>query len=411
MDLVETLNRTLKLAMDEGRVGSHDEATALFETFRLRVHVAAGFSVVPAAEAAVLTLLNASPRTFLGGVELVGPLDELFTMAWFNGKRLGEVAEGFGVATAVDDSSHPPTIYVGHDVAQGGSFSLGISTQPDGFILSPDATVSGSQDSPVEAGVAAAGAALNEAFQFVYRKAPLAGQREVRWKFPSGTNAAPVGSLWLIGLGHLGQAFLWTAALAGRGRLPNAVRLTDYDVVSWSSLSTGLMVTPEDVGRKKVDVVANQMEALGIQVQRHYERLDLDVGLASSVHELAVVAVDNIALRRSLDRLRAKRVLEAGIGDGADGFTRIQVHAFPGSRKARDIWIGDDARAARAVDLSLPAYRALLATSGDECGTTLVAGRSIATPFAGAFAGAVLSMLSTKQCGNLFSWSYDLNCL
>lgn len=61
---------------------------------------------------------------------------------------------------------------------------------------------------------------------------------------------------------------------------------------------------------------------------------------------------------------------------------------------ARNIWIDADPKASRVVDISKPAYRFLLEESGDECGTTLAAGWSIATPFVGAFAGALLARLS-----------------
>lgn len=188
--------------------------------------------------------------------------------------------------------------------------------------------------------------------------------------------------------------------------------MTDYDTVSCSSLSTCLLVKEKDVGRKKVDVIAAQLELLGIQVQRDYERLNLlDTSEVRSSQDLAVVAVDNIVLRRSLDRLHAERILEAGIGDRAEAFTRVQLHAFPGPRKARDIWIGDDDRAGRAVDLTKPAYQALLAKSHDECGTALVAGRSVATPFVGAFAGALLSILAVHRSADAHAWSYDVSSL
>jgi hypothetical protein len=411
MDLIETLNRTMKLAMDEGRVGSVEEAKTLFESFRLRVHVSPGFSASPAAESAVLTLLNAAPKTFLGGVQLVGPLDERCTRAWFAGKTLGEIAERFGVATSPSDCGDAPIICIGEGAAQESGFWLGVNLLPDGFVLSPDIADSGGQECPVEAGVAAAGAALHEAFQHTYHKAPLAGQREVYWKLPGGRISTLSSSLWLIGLGHLGQAFLWTAALAGGERLPRTVRLTDYDIVSWSSLSTCLLVEARDVGRKKVDVVAERLETLGVRVQRDYDRLNLDAGVVRSEQAQVIVAVDNIALRRSLDRLLADRVLEAGIGDGADAFTRIQLHAFPGPRKARDVWVGDDARAARAADLSERAYQTLLGKTGDQCGTALVAGISVATPFVGAFAGAVLARLANRDSSCGFAWSIDVASL
>jgi hypothetical protein len=103
-------------------------------------------------------------------------------------------------------------------------------------------------------------------------------------------------------------------------------------------------------------------------------------------------------------------IVECGIGDGSEGFTRVQMHAFPGRRLARDVWQGEDARASRTVDISRPAYQAMLRETGDQCGTTMVASRSVATPFVGAFAGAVLAHLSRLE-GNGDAWNFDLNGL
>lgn len=410
MELIDTLNRTMKLAMDEGLVDSYEEAQALFSSFRLRIVVQPGFTAVHAAEAAVLTLLNSAPKTFLGGVDLVGPTDELCTRAWFAGLTLGEVAQDLGVTIGAV-VGEVPTIYVGGDMPETNTFCLGISLQREGFTLSPDRCEMGTSDCFVEAGVAAAGAALNEAFQHVYRKSPVAGQRQICWKFPDGGRVAPLSSVWLIGLGHLGQAFLWTAVLAGGNYLPQTIRLSDFDKVSRSSLSTSLLVKAKDIGREKVTVVAEQLELLGVRVERDNQRLELNSAIVQSAQELVVVAVDNVALRRSLDLLRAKRLLEGGIGDGADAFTRIQLHAFPGPRKARDVWAGDDARAARAVDISKPAYQSLVAESGNQCGVTMIAGRSIATPFVGAFAGALLGRLALDSSGVEYAWNFDVSNL
>lgn len=413
MELIETLNRTIKLAMDEGRVGSYEEALALFSSFKLRIVVKPGFSATPEIEACVLTLLNTAPRTFLGGVELVGPLKEQCTKAWFAGETLGDVATKLGVSTTLDEMGDTPTIHTGGGEAEPNTpFWLGITLQSNGFTLSPDEAKVGSETCPIEVGIAAAGAALNEAFHHMYRKTPLAGQREIHWELPCRPNPNPISSLWLIGLGHLGQAFLWALALKGNHTLPGSIRLTDFDNISPSSMSTCLLVNKQDIGQKKVDVVAEKLKLLGVQVQRDYERLELDKAQEMlPKQDLGVVAVDNITLRRTLDRLSTKRTLEAGIGDGPEGFTRIQMHAFPSQRKARDIWSGEDPKSSKAIDISQPAYQALLKTSGDECGTTLVAGRSISTPFIGAFAGAILSALSTDPEIDTHAWSYDVNCL
>lgn len=414
MDLAESLNRTMKLALDEGKAASYADAERLFSTFRLRIAVGRGFTASPAAEAAVLTLLNAARKTFLGGVELVGDLQERCTMAWFRGQTLAEVAEAFGVLcrghgdTDTDTDTDIATIVVGAD-SSGGVLNLGLRLDADGFTLDPDGDSGWTHDAPGPVGVAASGAAINEVFQRIYRGHPLAGARRIRFELPRAARREPFEA-WLIGLGHLGQAYLWTLALQASSSQRVRVRLTDYDDVTLSSLSTCLLVDMADIGRKKVDAVADKLAKLGFDVARDACKVVLDQGTVISDFPMVLVAVDNIGLRRGLDRLHAIRILECGIGDGADGFTRVQMHAFPGRRLARDVWQGEDARASRAVDISQPAYQALLRESGDECGTTLVASRSVATPFVGAFAGAVLAHLSGLQnAGD--AWNFDLNGL
>lgn len=409
MELAETLNRTLKLAMDEGKAASYEDAERLFRSFRLKIAVAPGFTQSPAAQAAVLTLLNAARKTFLGGVELIGPLEERCTMAWFKGQSLAEVAAEFGI-NCKPSFGETPTIVVG-DVTLPAppDFCLGIRLHARGFILEPGGHSGWEISAAVEAGVAAAGAAINEAFQYIYRGWQLAGQRRIRFDFADSHRLPSQVSTWVVGLGHLGQAYLWTRALSNES-LDQHIRLTDFDTVTLSSLSTCLMVDIGDVGRKKVDTVANRLAQIGFDVTRDDSKLSLDEDVVAPDGLLVVIAVDNIGLRRGLDRLRGARVHECGIGEGVDGFTRVQMHAFPGSRLARDVWAGDDPRASRPVDISKPAYQALLGKSGDECGTTVVASRSVATPFVGAFAGAILAHMGGRETiGD--AWHFDLNCL
>ena len=418
MELVEELNRTVKLALDDGRVASLAEAQALFEGFRLRIVVGPGFAKSLAAEAAVLTLVTAAPKTFLGGVEVVGATDERCTLAWFANRSLAEVAHGAGARVGTSPSaraSHVATIRVGDSVSTDGpEFSVSLQLSRVGFVISPDEPAYSERAAPVEVGVAAAGAALSEAFAYVYRRSAVAGERRLSFRMPGlAAGNRTDEPAWIVGLGHLGQAFLWTLALARAGDAC-AVKLTDFDSVSASSLSTCLLVRSTDISKPKVQVVGDRLNELGFIVELDPSRLTLDGAVPTSDAGVAIVAVDNIGLRRSLDRLKGVRIFEAGIGSGTDGFMRVQLHAFPGQRLARDVWAGEDPHASRVVDISAPAYQALLKQTGDECGTTLLAGRSIATPFVGAFAGALLFGLAASDRERhraQSAWAFDLSYL
>jgi hypothetical protein len=411
MELAETLNRTVKLALDQGVASTIGDALALFGGFRLHLHVPPGFSRSPGLEAAVLTLLNAAPRTFLGGVAVSGSLDERCTLAWFSGRSLREVAVGFGVQPA-DRAHDVPLLVAGPTRLAAAEFALAIECTEGGFRLSPDGAKDSVDAAPVEAGVAAAGAALNEAFQHAYASAPLAGQREVVFELPLLESARSWTSAWTIGLGHLGQAALWTIALGHWSNAMLELRLQDPDVVSTSSLSTCLLVGPADVGAAKTQAVARALSGSRFRCATVSGLLDLQRAPVVGTEEVALVAVDNVGLRRALDKLQGPSIIEAGIGDGSDSFTRVQLHMLPGARLARDIWADGDSRANRAVDISKPAYQAMLATSRDECGTTLLAGRSVATPFVGAFAGALVAWLAKgRPRPGSCAWNFDVNAL
>lgn len=415
MELVDELNRTVKLALDEGRAASLAEAQALFEGFRLQIAVDAGFTGSPGAEAAVLTLLMAAAKTFLGGVEIVGAVDERCTLAWFEGRKVSEVAIEAGATVGERGGAQGTrlaSIVVGSGRPVDAGFSVALTLGADGFVICPDSAARSDPHAPVEVGVAAAGAALNEAFARLYRGWPLAGQRRLSFQMPATAAVERVGgTTWMVGLGHLGQAFAWTLALSS-GRARHAVRLTDFDFVTGSSLSTCLLVKGSDIGRLKVHAVGERLASLGLAVSMDAHQLNLDGNGPTQAADRVIVAVDNIALRRSLDRLAGMPVFEGGIGSGVNGFTRVQFHSFPGSRLARDVWADADPHASQAIDISAPAYQALLKQTGDECGTTLLAGRSIATPFVGAFSGAVLFGLALgNPIQSNSGWAFDLNQL
>lgn len=409
LDIATRLHRTVKLALDDGSAASIEEATERFHQFRICIDVPDAVSVSPGLEAALLTLLNAAPRTFLGGVEIVGDVNQRLHLGWFDGMSIKDVARSFGVSIAKEPSPFAPTLLLGRAPVPDRPFVLTLQCDENGFRLSPEQAQASSPRAEVECGVAAAGAVLCEAFQYVYSRSPSAGQRTISFELPAQRQPNSGSSVWAIGLGHLGQAAMWCLALRTTDR-PKSVLLQDPDSVSESNLSTCLLSAVEDVGRRKVDVVGERLERVGIRCIRTTETLALPCSYDGGTRDLALVAVDNVELRRGLDAIAGTRVVEAGIGDGASGFTRVQVHVLPGPRLAADIWAGGDPRASQAVDISAPAYQRMLRETRDECGTTLLAGRSIATPFVGAFAGACMSAIASAASVQS-DWSVDVRSL
>lgn len=73
-------------------------------------------------------------------------------------------------------------------------------------------------------------------------------------------------SLWLIGLGNLGQAYLWTLSLLPYEK-PEDVKLVlqDFDVLAESNTSTSLLTRGELVGTRKTRAMAAWAEARGFE--------------------------------------------------------------------------------------------------------------------------------------------------
>ena len=154
-----------------------------------------------------------------------------------------------------------------------------------------------------------------------------------------------------------------------------------------SNLSTSLLTTEQIMRRRKTRAMADWAEARGFRtaiVEREFKD-DFHVGDLEPA--FALIGVDNALARQSIERVGFSRVIEAGLGKGPQEFLGFDMHTFPGSISAADTW--NDTGPSDA-DIAHPAYRPLLEASGDRCGVLRLAGRSIAAPFVGAMAGAMV---------------------
>lgn len=416
--MCESFNRTAKLALDDGSSATLNDAIKRFESFKVQIVVGAGIASNHSLQAALLTLINAAPRTFLGGVTVTGDIDVQLDLAWFKGKTLSQVLPELN-AKETDFSPNIPTIVVGEWIGKTGLFCIFLSCDGNEFTVGPDKPTPIKKDATIQTGVAAAGAALNEIFHHLYFNRALAGQRKITASLPSSSMEHDIALMeddaWFVGLGHLGQAMLWVLSLKGMSPENKLqLRLQDHDHISESSLSTCLMSWNEDMGKLKVDVVGERLSQLGFTCEKVTNKLIYDELPQNTKESVCVVAVDNISFRRGMDKLPSKKIIEAGIGDGINGFTQVQLHTLPGIRKAADIWAGNDPKATEVVSIKAPAYQDLLNKTKDTCGTTQLAGRAIATPFIGAFAGACLFNLwasGTPDSSEKCAWNFDVNTL
>ena len=404
----DQLHRHLKLALDTGRAASLEEAQHIFDSYRLGIVVGTSVADSATLQAAVLTAINTGRRSFLGGVCVQGALDVPLLVPWGHCSTLGEaIVDLQGVVS--DCAPGVPRIVIGHGSIPSVDGEFAVRATFDGWCggvvpLDHDLHLPEQQDC-VPAGVLAGALGVSEAFQFVSGDNAEAGRRdiglslwqpekEVSW-LDAGDRGPTLGRLpanaWLIGLGHLGQAFLWTLGLLPYGS-PEEVKLVlqDFDELVEANDSTSLLTTPAKIGVKKTRAMALWSESRGFRtsiVERYFAS---DFRLAGDESRVALCGVDNALARADLEDVGFERVIEAGLGAGTREYLGFQVHTFPARRSARRRWGAQPHHPDRATVAENPAYLALAQRGVDECGITTLAGRTVGASFVGAVTAAVV---------------------
>ena len=151
--------------------------------------------------------------------------------------------------------------------------------------------------------------------------------------------------LWLIGLGHLGQAYLW-----GLGLLPYAdpasvsLVLQDDDAITPSTESTSILSDRSLIGVKKARAMAAWAERRGFQTAITERLFDNATRRRPDEPCIALCGLDNAAGRRALDQVGFDFVVEAGLGRGHHDFRSLLVHTLPGALTATELWKDEAAR-------------------------------------------------------------------
>ena len=401
----DSLHRLVKLAMDTGEAESLGDAQKLFMGYRLGVSVGEDVGHSMTHQAALLTIVNSARRSLLGGIEIEGVAGMNLLMPMPPYRSLEEAVVGLGGRVVCSLTPGVPLVVVGNaKPAIQGRFAIRVTFEGWSAGVIPlghdNMRLSESQEF-TPAGVLAGALAVAEAFQFLRGNQLIAGRRgvglslwcpEISWQ--EGTARGPdidrlPSALWLIGLGNLGQAYLWTL-----GMLPYAVPsevqlvLQDHDFLALSNDSTSLLTCPDLIGMRKTRVMAGWAEQRGFKTATIERKFNSDFRVHSDEPSLALCGVDNEPARSVLENVGFSKVIEAGLGGGTDDFLGFRTHVFPGGRRAKDIW--EPVEINRVARIDLPAYEKFAIDGVDQCGLTQLAGRTVGAPFVGAIAAAIV---------------------
>lgn len=397
------LNRIVKLVMDAGDARTIEEAERLLSGYAVRVHFGRAGARSQAMQAALLTIIVTGRRALPGGVFIEGDFDVPLFVPLVGYSTLGEAAKALGARAGGADNQALPLIVLGEELPSRAKAPIAVRCLMAGWRggvvpADSDLQLPTGQDIAL-AGLIAGAFAVSEVFQHLRGGFAQAGRRNVGqslWSLNEADWLRQVADepalellpndLWLIGLGHLGQAYLWAL-----GFLPYADRadlrlfLQDFDKLDVANESTSVLTDRTMRHQRKTRVMARWAERQGFRTAVIERAFGENMKVQDEEPRVALCGVDNPQARSALEAAGFSWIIDAGLGAGVSEYLNMRLYSFPGPRLAKEIWGKPKARA-RVLPLNKPAYQALKNAGLDECGLTLLAERTVGAPFVGVVA-------------------------
>ncbi|MER9243462.1 hypothetical protein [Mesorhizobium sp. M0633] len=374
-----------------------DQAMAELDAVQVAVVTNSQTITSAAAQAAVITALNTAVKCF-GNATLVCPHDLPLESKLALGRDLFEVAQACGAQVS---PLLPPSlthiIAVGETPIAGAFVRCWWNDWSAGVLPGWDDEPCIKAGNPL-AGVFAGALAVREVFANAIGRRHSVNRRATisLWQpwFQGGEPDPPPTvltlprSLWLVGLGHLGQGFLWSLAFLPVGGT-HAI-LQDDQTVGEENVGTGLVTQLADFEQKnkKARVAARWLEGAGWTTSLLERRNYGDLKLRDNDPAMVLTSLDEPMARLAIAKAGHDLMIDAGVGHGAFDFEIGQIRVVPKGADIDGLW----AHAAKLKNIEammeMPAYREH-ATKYEGCGTFTLAEASAAVPFVGAAIGAM----------------------
>jgi hypothetical protein len=394
----------LSRAIIERHRCTYGEALRILDGLRLNLVCDERIRGSAALQAALVTAINSGKRSFLGGVSVAMPSEVANLLPWPVPGTLNDVAVGLGAVLGTpSQSASAHTLY------------FGAATEPveDGLTVLCNGWRGGvapaeqavSVESPHDfalGGVLAGALGVAKGFlrvtglssRFVEGPQGVSLWRpDLDWRSPEADGPRlellPM-NLWLLGLGHLGQAYAWNLGLLAYPRAGRAtVFLQDFDRVVAGNWNAGLLCEAGCVGQFKTRLCSGWLESRGFAtriVERPFDELTRRGGEEPFV---ALCGFDNLKSRGLLEGAGFDLIVECGLGGDTENFDDLLLHTFPAaSQTAGEIFGGGAGGAGRR------GVGPLAEAFGDlkDCGILLATleGKAISSSFVGACAGALV---------------------
>lgn len=404
-------SRVSKALTDTGLARSFDDAEARLDAVRVCIRVGLDQVYTPAGQACTLTAIATAFKCFGRVNVVIEGGDAPLTAPKYLGYSLSGAARRLG-ATLTHDIPASTTHVV----------QIGQATQRKGWWVQCwwDRWLAGTRvNEPVAlgdsrlplSGIFAGSLAIRQVFADIraVSASPPSETTISLWEPWTQAKLSSIGpskfttpsSLWLVGLGHLGQALVWNLLFLPYQSAQRLVVLQDDQHIGEENEATSLLVLEDDVGDRKVRVASRWLEASGWETSLIERRHCGDIGITANDPPFLISGLDTLPPRKVLAAVGFDYMIDAGIGRGPSDFEGIQIRVIPKGGSSEALWGSPAPEALVDELLSEPAYQALQDKVG-PCGTYPLAAASVAVPFVGAATGA-LSLSQVIRLGSMRS--------
>lgn len=376
---------------------SFEEAEARLKDVRVAVMLMPNQATTAAGQAAALTAVNTCVKCF-GNATLVGGSGVALLSTLPIGETVSAAATMLGAVTTdlvPADATH--VVFIGTGDLPGAT--IFVRCWWDGWkagIVPPwDHRALGVASNPL-AGVFAGALAVREVFATVLDY-PRSGSRVSTvslWEPESDPDTATPGPetvyisprLWFIGLGHLGQGFLWSLGLLPISEME--LVLQDDQLAGKENEATGLLTRGDRIGQRKTRIAAAWFDRPGWSTslieRRHYG----DIPLLPDDPSIVITGLDKPDPRLRIAKTGFDYMIDAGIGHGPIDFEALQIRILRQCTDPSPFWSSPDRPKDIDSLMRQDAYRMQEAQS-DHCGALTLASASVSVPFVGAAVGAL----------------------
>lgn len=395
----DNLHRTALLLIDLKRAKTVEAAYSILNQYRLTIAIGQNAANSESGQACLLTIINIAIRSCSGGVQVLGITGNEPTLTPLaSSETLRESIQELGGAIVNDSHEDAPVIFIGdYDLpinsplkirATYGGWSGGIIPKDESFRLSED---SGFPPAAIFAGALA----VSECFAYLFENKITAGSRamglslyepESDWRHPVEETLYLPESLWLLGLGHLGQAYAWAlAALPYPANKKPCITLQDYDVAIKANISTSVLTQPANLEQMKTRIVSSWLEKRGFETRMIERKFTGDLRVTYSDPndpKILLCGVDNPTARRLLENPGFQFVIDAGLGSTAGDYDGFCIQTFTNTGRAAKAFPDSTRKQSRQkrVENNQAGYDSL---GHDQCGMHWAADIMVGVPFVG----------------------------